>query len=388
MRTLLAGLWVAASLAVAYIGCGLSTQGNNVGGFTEVDGGSTSTAGSGGGGTVCESEADCADDTDCATYKCVDKRCQVTLSPEGTEVAADKIVGDCRRRVCSGSGTVSEVNADDDPPESPNPCTTKSCAGGEIITTIVTDNEPCGMNQYCKAGVCIGCQMASECKPPTDCSTVECTNQQCIYTPIPAGTEVENTNPSDCMHTICNAGGMKQTVPDTMETPPPDNEVCTEDKCSPLGGFDYAPTNEGGTCAPMSLCADASTCMAGTCTPHPKPEGPIGGDADGNCKTNYCDGNGNLMLVSDDTDEPPDDPMDCLVPNCVNGTNVPDKLNDGTNCGPGNMRDCCNGVCCMNNTDQCVENMCCAPDKVCGGECCGAMQTCSMLGDGGFTCTP
>jgi hypothetical protein len=350
----------------------------------------TSSSGSGGAGPACASKADCPSDTDCATYTCLDKQCQLTLAPAGTEVTAGKVSGDCKRKVCSGSGTVSEVNADDDPPLSPNPCTAKSCKDGEVITTIVRDNQPCGMNQYCQAGVCVGCQMAADCKPPIECSTVECTNEQCIYTLIPAGTEVEDTDPSDCMHAICNAGGMKQTVPDTTETPPSDGEVCTQDKCSAMGTAEYAPINQGGHCEPMSACADASTCENGACTKHPKPAGYLMDDGvDGNCKANYCDGNGNIVPMPDDNDEPQDDNLvDCLVPNCVNGTNVPIELVDGSACGPGGTRKCCNAVCCANSTDQCIENMCCTAAKICGNECCAANQTCSMLGDGGLICAP
>jgi hypothetical protein len=203
----------------------------------------------------------------------VDKQCYLTLAPAGAEVAAGKVPGDCKRKVCSGNGTVSEVGADDDPPVSPNPCTTKSCAGGEIVTTVVMDNEPCGQDQYCQAGVCIGCQTAADCGPPPACYSVACQGQQCVVQPAPAGYLIDDA-------------------------------------------------------------------------------------VNGNCKALYCDGTGNVVEMPDDNDEPQDsDATDCVVPNCVDGSNVPTMVPDDAACGPGGGRKCCNAVCCRFG-DACLMNVC------------------------------
>lgn len=389
MRTFLAGLGVMVSLSVVYVGCGLTTRGNQADGFAPTGGGSSGSGGSGGSGPTCMSQMDCPADSDCKTYTCKDSHCQVTLLPEGTEVQNGKIVGDCKKIVCTAGGTTTLTNADDDPPASPDPCTTKTCGGGDIVSTPQPDNTICGAGLFCEAGKCVGCMAPQDCPDPPDCQTVDCQNKACIYTQLGDGTEVEDLVSDDCMHVVCTAG-VKNTVPDMSETPPPDNSICTDDTCDQNGNPKYVAAMEGVVCgAPAGVCFLDSVCNTGTCAPQFQMNGFLLTDVNpGNCKREACNGAGSTTQVN--YDDPPADvtPTDCKTPACQNGGMIQNNVGNGAACMGASASTCCGGTCCGGAASVCsgaAGNSCCDSGTTCGTNCCNTnMAVCA--GAGGTTC--
>jgi len=265
------------------------------------------------------------------------------------------VVGDCKRIVCTASGTTTSMPADNDPPASPDPCNVKSCASGTVLTTPAMDGVSCGNGLFCKSAVCSGCQKKEDCPMAPECQDPVCKNNACTYDVLPDGTEVgDNSNNTDCMRTICTSG-VKEVVPDTSEIPASDGNMCTSDTCTVNGLPLYtALPNDtvcgmgtdkccGGACCTSSgaqYCLNGTTCCA---------SGKICGATCCNSAASVCSG----------------------------------ALNDMC-CASGNK---CGANCCAGATDGCATgDVCCPAAQFCSISkiCCGAGKTCP----GGTVCAP
>lgn len=378
-------------MAGLYAGCGLDTRGLDADGFVGTTGsGSGSSSSSGSTTPQCMDRSQCPSDTDCATYLCKDFHCEVTLLPEGTEVQAGKVVGDCKKIVCTPSGTTTIKNADDDPPAS-EPCLTRTCSNGEVQTTPVANGTVCGADLACKDGQCQGCTAADKCPPPMECHDVQCVDAACVYPNLPDGTEVgDNSNKTDCVHSVCVNGVKDTTAPDTSEIPPPDGNLCTADTCGANGQPLYAPSNAGAKCANAAgPCYLDSVCASGSCATQYAQLGTLLPDTlAGDCKRDACDGAGQTTLVPSNDPPPDNDLTDCKVPNCQNGVAGSMNAPNSSACGQGGTNDCCGGVCCAGAQAVCSGaggNTCCNSGTVCGSSCCQS-STAVCGGAGGTTC--
>lgn len=367
-----------------YAGCTLSTEGTNVGGYMEPDGGAT-TGGGGGDDSApkCTVRADCSKlDTGCTTNECVEGKCVPTLAPDGSE-APGNAAGDCQKVICI-AGKPSTQNDNTDVIPDSNVCTIESCNGGTKIHTLAENGTECGMpgeDLECKEGQCVGCDgSADKCPPSTDCVKWSCVNDIC-QSEILEGKEISDIDPDDCKHDVCSKDGVVVAAPNAIE-----NGL----ECAPAAG----------------LCFKASTCASGVCTPQFQAKDMKVADdgIPGNCLATVCDGMGVAVPGPDDADAPNDPVNDCEKVGCMNGEVTKAKEADGHDCGSPNGFDvCCNGACCASigmqacvsnaccmtgkacnttccptATDQCVGDACCAAEKTCAGgtKCCGATETC------------
>jgi len=357
----------------AYAGCGLTTEGELAG--QEPTSTSSGTGGGMDAGKPCMTPNDCPPNTDCTTWACTGGQCIVTVAPDGTLVATGAVQGDCKKNVCQG-GDPAVLPDDMDIVPDNDTCTEEFCSAGVKQSMKAPDGTVCGPTGKlaCVNGLCDGCATdPSNCNPPTECQTVECPINSCIYT-IQEGKVLDDSFDNDCKKDVCDAQGNKATVGDLTETPQQMGDDCKVEICAMDGSIAQMNANEGQKCAdPAGECYLDSTCVAGACTDQPKPTGTKLED-DGtpnNCKAKYCDGMGKAVVLADPTDLPVDPtPDDCTAYICNGDMPGTSTKPTGAGCGMGNK--CCGTNCCavtgMNYCDG--NNMCCASGKVCGGTCC------------------
>ena len=360
----------------------------------------------------CTDRSQCDPDTDCTTWACVAGNCSSTFLPDETPVKAGT-VGDCKKNVCK-DGKPAVLNDDSDVGADSDPCKIEMCNGGVKQSMAAPDGTKCGAtgNLGCVSGHCEGCVMnAANCDPSTDCKEATCPDNTCVYT-IREGKVTDVTSPTDCKVEVCDANGNKTIKGDTSETPPQVDNNCKTEVCAMDGSVAEVNEADGAKCAnAMGKCYNDSTCVAGTCTEQPIPTGiKIGDDGTpNNCKAEYCDGMGKVVVLADPMDLPVDPmPDDCTVAIC-NG-DMPSTSTKpagagcgggnkccGTNCcavtGPGycdgNSMCCasgqaCGGTCCQSNNAACLNNQCCETAIICGGACCPSTFPCQ--GDTGACC--
>ena len=340
-----------------------------------------SSSGEGGGvGQPCASDGDCPSSDDCSTWACEDGACAVTVAPDDTPVGADSVVGDCKKNVCK-DGDPAVVNDDADFAADNNPCTFETCTNGMKQAGNVPDGTVCGMTGKlsCMNGICQGCSMdPASCDPPMECQTVECPVNTCMYS-IADGKVVSDPSDTDCKVEVCDAQENKVIKGDTSEIPPQEGDNCRMEVCAADGNVGQVDANEGGKCAdPPGACHNDSVCVAGACSPQPKPGGAHIGDngVPGDCKATYCDGNGGAVTGNDDADVPGDpNGGNCWVPICTNGAPGQVPIPTGSACSEQVDGKCCGGSCCANafagDGQFCDQGgTCCASGKTCGGSCC------------------
>ncbi|MFO0754940.1 MAG: hypothetical protein U0359_00495 [Byssovorax sp.] len=301
--------------------------------------GATGGAGGTGGAGTCFTTSDCPKPAACVSYACTAGSCVPTYAAEGTP-AAGAPPGPCKKLVCDGQGTTKAADDDTQHPDDSNPCTIDGCAAGAPTHADAPNGTLCGGGLSCASGQCMGCTDPSQCPPGDTCKAATCTAGAC--------------------------------------------------------GFETA-SKDGASCAaPPGFCFDESKCAGGLCTQQPKPPGLFDDGTTGNCQSSFCDGNGNLSQVNDDSDLPADqNANDCTVPACANGGPTTTQSPDGQSCGqPG--QHCCDGNCqygaCCPAADKCGldccgqnevcgnNNFCCTADKLCGGTCCDPSFNVTCLG--------
>jgi hypothetical protein len=334
--------------------------------------------------------------------------CDVTLAPDDTPLQAGTM-GDCKKNVCK-DGKPAVLPDDTDLVPDNDPCTMEMCNGGVKQAGPAPDGTACGDTGKlaCVEGLCKGCaQDPTNCNAPTDCQTVECPVNTCMYTVL-EGKEILDADQTDCTKIVCDAAGNQATVGDEDDTPPQTGDICKKEICAADGSIATTNDAEGMDCGnPMDVCYNEPVCNSGTCAQKPKSAGTKAMDNNkvGDCKSILCDGNGGTMEGPDDADVPTDmSAGDCSTPGCLNGmvTNTTKPKGDvctsemngkccGTNCcanavgGVPNYCDktdmccpsnkTCNGVCCMNTTASCINNACCET-TVCNNVCCPTTHAC------------
>jgi hypothetical protein len=358
---------------------GLNNEYEQEGASPSGGGGGGGGGGGAGGGMPCTDRGQCQPDTDCTTWACVAGNCTLTLAPDETPLQAGT-VGDCKKNVCK-DGKPAVLPDDTDLIPDNDPCSVELCKDGVKLTGPAPDGTACGETGKlaCANGLCEGCvQDPSSCNAPTECQTVECPVNTCVYS-TQEGKVLDDSSAMDCKVVVCDAQGNKATVGDLDDTPPQMGDDCKAEVCAMDGSVAQMNANEGIKCAdPMGACYNDSVCEAGACAAKSKPAGTKVGDngAAGDCKASVCDGSGGTTEGPDDSDVPPDpDPGDCLYSACVNGVPTSATKAKGDVCSSAVNGKCCGTNCCANAAggaaDFCDQNdMCCPSNKACGGVCC------------------
>lgn len=387
MRSFFAAIGLGTGLTMAYLGCGLQTEGDLVGQAT------TSSSSSSSGIVIpeCMADMDCAVATDCTSYSCKSGKCEVQIKPDDTEVLTGSVKGDCQKNVCKG-GKPTILPDDTDLVMDNDPCTVQTCSAGQLQQGPAPDGTLCGAGDKlaCVSGLCEGCNNdISNCNMPTQCQIVACTDNKCVFT-IDEGKVLNDPDQTDCKQEVCDMNGNAAIVGDVTEMPPQQGDNCKVEQCDAVGNVIQVNANQNSVCAaPPGICFNDSQCKSGTCTPQPKNNGTSAGDDGtlGNCKALACDGAGNTTVVNNNADKPNDTDMtDCVLTDCMNGMPTTPNKADGLGCTMEMGGKCCNGTCCANAVNNfCLAGACCASGKTCGTNCCAnATDVC----DGANNCCP
>ena len=374
----------------------------------------------------CISSADCTDDSNpCREPTCdTDGRCDSLDTPDGTPLPADQQTdGDCRIRVCNGSGSVRNEDDDTDVDDDNNPCTADSCSNGSEVHTQLPAGTPCGGGNTCTAsGTCCtpttcaaagrncgsmsdGCGMTLDCGscPVGDsCSSggvCRCSNG--IRDGGEAGVDCGGTCPTKCANgTSCTSGG-SCTSGNCVEgvcCNSPCNTTCVSCLQSRSGQSDGTCANittgsdPKGECSPQSpsTCGRTGQCAGGACQLHPSGTACAAASCTGSTQTNQdtCDGSGTCV---DGGSMSCGGAYICSGGSCQSCSDGVQNGNEtGVDCGGGPpCSGCPNGTPCGSPsecaTGNCVDGVCCATS--CGGLCrrCDLspnVGTCSFIPNG------
>jgi hypothetical protein len=194
----------------------------------------------------------CDDSNACTQDSCIPGTgCQNSPVDEGPCDDGDACTADdaCDAGTCKGTA----LTCDDS-----NPCTEDFCdkAAGCLAKNVdgaCDDGDPCTLDDACLGGLCTGTEAGCECHVDADCSPQQGVAEQACVT----GSFCDTTQvPYEC-----------QEIPLDC---PPSTTVCAEAACDEvLGGCNYLPVNEGGTCAEPENCVPEGTCVAGICQGEP-----------------------------------------------------------------------------------------------------------------------
>ncbi|MEJ7735171.1 MAG: hypothetical protein WKG00_39040 [Polyangiaceae bacterium] len=331
-------------------------------------GGPGNGAGPGTGGSVsCDGDADCADSNPCTTEACEDGGCVFTKLPDGP-VGNDE-PDDCEDLACE-NGVVEKVDDDGEQPDDGNVCTLDSCHNGDATFVPVALGQPCGGEAVCDGdGHCVGCIDDQDC-PGTvnECQQPTCSSSGvCGIDLVPQGTPIGQQTDADCQVVVCDGNGGTQSVPDDIDEPQPDGNMCTTAECQ--NGVPVTVNDPVGDSCNAGVCNGAGVCVE--CV---EDNDCVGPDV---CAANVCvecanddDCNGSEVCHADVCCQPETCAQlgrSCGAP--MNGCGMTLNCNDGVkngnetdiDCG-GNvtcMVKCANSKICLNNTD-CVSNKCIA----------------------------
>jgi hypothetical protein len=246
----------------------------------------------------CLVDADCGANGPCATYACANGSCQATYVPNGQGDPGGQVGGDCKKKVCDGSGGATAIPDDGDIPDDGNSCTTDTCSNG------VPSNTPqvgmaCGNDGKCDgSGQCVGCLSNADCGQSTACVSYTCQSGSCVTEFVPSGQGNPGGQTSgDCKKVVCNGSGGTTTINDnndvkndndacttdscsngspvhTAITVPDDGNVCTDDTCDPAQGVIHPPVANGTSCGTCKACSNG-VCSAAAAN----------GDSCGSCRS-------------------------------------------------------------------------------------------------------
>jgi len=395
MRAFLVGAALLGTALAAIGSCALDQDGTGeefIGPGTST--GSAGGEGAGNPGTACADRSECPADGPCAVYACTGGFCTPTFLPAGSEVAG-AIEGDCKRVICSASGTPTEQTDAADAPAGDD-CNDGSCNGITPVLTPKDDTSPCGMNGLlqCLDGVCVGCAVADDCLGSA-CEDPVCNaSNRCGKASKPAGTVAADTSQTDCVRQECDGnGGIIATAPDPDDVPD-DMIECTDGVCNGVFPTHVNQMN-GADCNGGTM-----NCYEGMCS-----QCGVPGDCTAPaCQTATCDGTCGVMDQPNGTDCGSGDycfggacsecavaahcpaPTECITAYaCPAGTCVPTNAADGTGCPTGQ---CLAGACveCVDatvcplpspcNTVACTGNACVETPVDNGTSCGGLGATC------------
>ena len=292
------------------------------------------------GGSYCDGAGQCVECTaasqcppttnECQVVACETNVCVVDDRPAGY-VVPTQVEGDCRVNQCDGSGNVIQAIANSDVHEDGLECTQDVCNAGIPANPPLAADTACAQNggHYCDgAGACVECNTWSQCAgTSTDCRTRACNAHLCGYDYVAAGTPTSAQTPNDCQVVACDGSGGVTSEHDDTDLPLDDGNQCTSPAC--VGGspaflplpVDTPCDQSGGVvcdtqgscveCNVAAQCAGADdecktrTCEGNGCGLAFAPPGtPVSLQTARDCKQNECDGAGNTVSASLDTDVP------------------------------------------------------------------------------------
>ncbi|MBK9258797.1 MAG: hypothetical protein IPM54_03060 [Polyangiaceae bacterium] len=312
------------------------------------------------------------------------------------------VPGDCSQQICV-NGVNTTIPDDFDLPSS-DICKKGSCSMGMPSYTYMNSGAPCnpdGSGACNDMGVCMECAVAEDCPTPmpnNGCKVPTCTNNKCGEMLVAAGTEVPSKT-GDCKKLVCDGAGGATVQNDDADVPF-DSNLCTQDLCTngvPMNPPEAMGKECGGTktcnatgqctgCTTDEDCGPTNDCITSTCDASNQcvityqPQGTATTDqAVGDCKTNQCDGMGNVVTVVNAADAPSDG-NDCTLESC-NAQGMPSSIfaplnamcsqNGGTVCnGFGSCLDALGGGCADGTecaSGFCIDGVCCA--DTCTAEC-------------------
>jgi hypothetical protein len=234
------------------------------------------------------------------------------------------------------------------------------------------------------------CTVAADCPgADTTCRQRTCTGGVCGTVDAAATTVLTDPTPGDCHALHCDGAGGTVSVVDDADVPS-DGNACTTDGCA-AGVPTHVPVVTGtacsqnggtvcgaaGACVACNVPADcgsdtaclARTCTAGSCGVSHATAGtfvsnPIAGD----CHTDQCDGNGNVVSTIDDGDVPVDG-LDCTADHCSGGVPSNPPLAVDTACSQSGGQVCDGAGACVG---------CNAPGQCPGSDTICATRTCVL----------
>jgi hypothetical protein len=343
----------------------------------------------------CVQNSDCGTDTACKKFTCTSGTCSSTNVTAGT-VVSNANAGDCKSDQCDGNGGIT-TNAPDanDLPVDNKQCTSDVCNNGVASNPPVAQGTSCTQNGGTKcdsAGNCVQCFAAGDCGTDTACKKFTCTAGVCGSTNVTAGTVVNNPVAGDCHSDQCDgSGNITTNAVDNNDKPADDGKQCTTDTCNagtpvhPPVAQGTACTQNGGTKCDASgncvQCFQASdcgantacksfTCDLGVCNQHNVTLGTVvNNPVTGDCRSDQCDGNGNVTAGAvDNTDVPADDGKQCTTDTCSAGTPVHTPVAQGTSCTQNGGTKCDSAGNCV----QCFQASDCGTDTACKTFTCNA----------------
>ena len=303
-------------------------------------------------------------------------------------------MGDCKQSQCDGAGTIVSANDDADVGDDNKACTTDTCNAGTAVHTPKAAGTTCGAGLVCDAvGDCLGCNQPSDCPgADTTCETRTCTAGMCGFNYAAAGTAAGTQATGDCHKSQCDGAGVIVNAVDDTDVPV-DSKQCTSDVCTngvvsnpPLAAGTACSQNGGTTCDATGSCVQcllpsecgastackSFTCVAGACGQVNTASGVVAANPTaGDCRTDKCDGAGNILTNQiDNGDLPADDGNQCTGEVCVAGVaqhpNQPQNSactqNGGTFCASGSCVQCVQASDCGASTAchtfTCVAGLC------------------------------
>jgi len=215
-----------------------------------------------------------------------------------------------------------------------NPCTSDNCVNGQCTYTPIVCND----QNSCTTDLCVNgqCQYTPVvCNDQNSCTTDLCVNGQCVYTPIVCNDQ------NSCTTDLC-VNGQCQYTPISCD----DGNSCTTDLCS------------NGQCQYTTIiCNDQNACTTDLCVNGQCQYTPVVCNDQNSCTTDLCV-NGQCQY----TPVVCNDQNSCTYNFCVSG----ECFHPMINCGDNNactIDECINGVCrytpvACNDNEPCTIDVC------------------------------
>jgi hypothetical protein len=143
-------------------------------------------------GAGCTDTSDCTGpESECRSNVCESGACGYAFTPSGTALS-QQLAGDCKRVVCSGTG--SEVSESDpsDVYDDGKECTADVCTDQRPRNEPLASGTPCGDGGQ---GKCDGAGACAECVDDADCAGEVCVLSTCV--PLSCIDEVKNNGETD-----------------------------------------------------------------------------------------------------------------------------------------------------------------------------------------------
>lgn len=309
----------------------------------------------------CTQPSECGANAACKTFSCIAGMCSSINTAAGT-VVANTVVGDCRSDQCDGSGGISvgAVDNNDKPADDGDQCTLDTCGAGAPAHPVAPAGTACnqGGGSTCNAtGMCVSCTLDSQCPAGGPCQAAKCNAGSCgVATAaahvLPAGQQVAG----DCQQLACDGTSQAPvSTADNADVPADDGKICTQDTCA-AGVPVHTPVtintacNQGGgsfcdaagncvQCTATAQCTAVNACQtplctaAGACSFTPVASGTVvANPAVGDCKSNQCDGAGNITVGAADGADISVDGNQCTGDVCTAGVASNPALAAGTAC--------------------------------------------------------